>query len=708
MNFQGKAVLVYLEEDNIARAFFRIKPLLTEDGRPDGDLQTAFPDDGYLRIVPDKNEQHTFKERMRSLCGLCLMDLRNLPPEANKIRTNKNYSPTRGETNQYIIYSDAIRPLPEHGLYQVVAEGDVAAAVTPQVYIRKGALIQGPFSRENAQATGNVLHLPPDSGSIHAVTLQNDQELLFYWPKTVERPAPIEPAAQPAPAAEASSAPQRQDNLPVNAYDQIQEMNAQLSENANRLAMPAKSSFDFMPEQPARPLTGTRLYQAPQPAVFPKRAHNPLMETVEQQRYAARYEAPGAVLQKAAALRDVENPIDTLKRALQTMWQSPETQQRAVDTILSQSGIRSLLAKSITAGTRDVTLTAMQSQLQELEAERLMTLMQLDDVKKNLAAAREEALGTLTGAEQKKLDKLRADQRLLVESLEGMQKSLTALEEKQQAAEQTIAAAEALDSVRCVRPSAGASCEKDALIGRVQAALHAAGFVMEAGDAQALLTAYALSAQAVGFCAPTHADAAQALRAFAAALGAPVYDDAQQGGQRLCVLPGGTTPVFLTNAENATDTVTEGAVSLAYLSKPGDAAAAMRRYGQAPYAMLSFRPDQDALPAALPVYPGVDRAAIIHAMLTDKLPEGETLAALNAVRRALAAVGSPLPLTVASQAARFIAATQNDLPGGVAEAIDRAVCCFIVPHIRFYSLPADELKSVLAAMPRALRELKNA
>ena len=102
------------------------------------------------------------------------------------------------------------------------------------------------------------------------------------------------------------------------------------------------------------------------------------METVEQQRYAARYEAPGAVLQKAAALRDVENPIDTLKRALQTMWQSPETQQRAVDTILSQSGIRSLLAKSITAGTRDVTHPAKQRQLQEREALRRRVLRKGD------------------------------------------------------------------------------------------------------------------------------------------------------------------------------------------------------------------------------------------------------------------------------------------------------------------------------------------
>ena len=90
MNFQGKAVLVYLEEDNIARAYFRVQPLMTQDG-PLGPMTADYPDDGFLRIVPDKNEQHTFKERMRALSGLCLVDQRLFSTESDKIRTNKNY-----------------------------------------------------------------------------------------------------------------------------------------------------------------------------------------------------------------------------------------------------------------------------------------------------------------------------------------------------------------------------------------------------------------------------------------------------------------------------------------------------------------------------------------------------------------------------------------------------------------------------------------
>ena len=376
--------MVYLEEDNIARAYFRIQPLMTQDG-PVGDTKADYPDDGYLRIVPDKNEQHTFKERMRSMCGLCVMDLRFLPADANKIRTNKNYAPARGETNQYIIYSDAVRALPEDLIYQVVSEGNAAGAATPLVYIRNGANIQGPFRREDGQSAGDTVQLPPDSAEIHAVTV-NGQELLFYWPK-VEAPVPQDPA--PEEKAEKPAETEKPDPM-QNAYEQIQAMNVAPSVNANRLHdSSARTPIDFVPEQNTRPLAGTKLYQTPQKQVSPRRAHNQLMEAVENQRYAARYEAPGATLPQSAELKDVHNPADTLKHALQSMWQCQEGQQQAIDVVLAQPGMRALLSQVISRETNDLTVAAMHGQLQELEAERLMTLMQLDDVKKNLAAARE-------------------------------------------------------------------------------------------------------------------------------------------------------------------------------------------------------------------------------------------------------------------------------------------------------------------------------
>jgi len=52
---------------------------------------------------------------------------------------------------------------------------------------------------------------------------------------------------------------------------------------------------------------------------------------------------------------------------------------------------------------------------------------------------------------------------------------------------------------------------------------------------------------------------------------------------------------------------------------------------------------------------------------------------------------------------RFVAALQDEL--GVAEALDRAVCYFVVPHLQAYKISVDEIKPLLSAMPRTLKAL---
>ena len=93
MNLERELVFCFIEEDNIQRAYFRVRPLLTVSGDVQEEARKLWPDDGCLRIVPDRNEQHTFKDRMRTLGGYCTMDLRGIPADANKIRTNKNDRP---------------------------------------------------------------------------------------------------------------------------------------------------------------------------------------------------------------------------------------------------------------------------------------------------------------------------------------------------------------------------------------------------------------------------------------------------------------------------------------------------------------------------------------------------------------------------------------------------------------------------------------
>ncbi len=722
MNFQGKAVLVYLEEDNIARAYFRVQPLMTQDG-PLGSMVPEFPDDGFLRIVPDKNEQHTFKERMRTLIGLCLVDLRFFPLDANKIRTNKNYAPIRGETNQFIVYSDAVRSLPDDLLYQVVAENDVKNAVTPLVYIRNGANIQGPFRREDGQSVGEKVQLPPDSSEIHSVSV-NGQSMLIYWPKaaeaapkepekpaeipvqepaqTVPAPAPAATEPIPAPAAEPERAPQ-------SAFEQIQSINEQLSKNANRLNIPASETpADFIPEQPSKPLVGTKLYQTPQRQLPPRRAHNPLMEVVENQRYASRlegryetrYEAPGATIPQNAELKEVANPADALKRALQGMNLSAETQRQAADVILSHSGMRIMLSKALAHETNDLTLAAMHSQLQELEAERLMTLMQLDDAKKNLAAFREEAIGKLNMAEQKKQDQLHIAQQTAKNALDQLNKAIEPLEKKRQEAADQLRDMQGIleNHPHFVCSPVGGDASKAELIERVEASLKAAGFEADADDAQAMLIAYSLQEEeSFEIRSETCDDAYMGLRAFANALGVKPF--MFRSDWEAVVVPGGNSPIFIVAGDTVHPLITNVSLDELGLAEETDE-------WRIPYASIPLYPAADALPKALPQYPAVCKESILREMLVETDLSDETKAVLTSLRQEFANLGKPLPLRAVNMMRRFIAASQNDLKGGVAEAIDRACCLYVVPHILDNGLDKESVKTQLAAMPRTLKALK--
>ena len=724
MNFQGKAVLVYLEEDNIARAYFRVQPLMTLDGTLEG-MTAEYPDDGFLRIVPDKNEQHTFKERMRALSGLCLVDLRVFPTDSNKIRTNKNYSPSRGENNQFIVYSDAVRSLPDDLVYQVVSEGDVRNAMTPWVFIRNGANIQGPFRKEDMQCAQETRKLPPDSAELHSITLLG-QDLLFYWPRPAQAEAPAPEAKQPeaepaAPAVQEASAPQEKpaeapaaaepaDASQPNVLEQIQSMNDELSTHANRLkpAEPA-ASIDFAPAQPPKPLSGTKLYQTPQRQPNPRRAHNQLMEAVENQRYSSRfevsrYEAPGATIPQNTELKEVANPADAFKRALAGMGHTPESQRQAVDLMLAQSGMRPILAKALGHETNDLTIAAMHAQLQELEAERLMTLMQLDDAKKNLAAAHDQALGKLNMAEQKKLDQLHIAQQTVQNELEKLAKTLEPLEKKRKEAAEFLDAVRGSeeDGKRVLCPPVGKAATKAELIDRVEKCMKASGFVMEPGDALAMLAAFALSAKhhvwQIRSEAP--ADAEMALDAFAAALGTSVV----YAGLRddFAVVPGGSAPVFVSANEQA---VSHPLVFTTCIKKLGRPEKNMDAW-QTPHCDVPVYADPETLPSALPVYPPVRLDSVIREVLTEGTLTEKTTSALIAIRKAVAASGSPLPLETVGMMARFIAATQNDLKGGVAEAIDRAFSLYVAAHILDCGLDAEAVKAELSAMPRALKALK--
>lgn len=744
MDFFNQVVLVYLEEDNIQRAFFRVRPLLRRQG-PLTPAQIAhFPDDGYLRIVPDKDEQHTFKERMRTMCGVCTLNLRDILPEANKIRTNKNYSPMRGENNQYIVYSDAVQPVPDDQFYEVVAPENVHDAVTPLVYTRVGGHINGPVVRETGEEAENAQKLPPDSTGLFSVMLPTGVEKLFYWPSTPEQvkedlaqaalekekeaasapaaaplkeapavqkpriappkaqpesqlapqPEPVKPVPQPAP----QPAPQVKEQL--TALDRIKKMDGNLTASTNRLD--ARSAPIAPVEQPQRKLTGTPLYQSVVRRSAPVRSHNPLMEAVENQRMGSRYEAPGAQVLGTAQMRSVPNPVEQFKQALISVWQVGEAQRQTVETLMSMSGMREMVAKFLSVGDKDLTLAAMQAQLEDLEAERLMTLMQLDKIKENAQAAREDAAKTLTAQQAQTLENLKAETKHVREALEQLKSEREGLLEERDKALDALEELDTAETVLRLAPQKGTLCAINETLSQLEMSLKAAGFELSHDDACALLIVFLLSAGQFGLTCQVEADALDGARAFSHALGG-VCGLEKQGKVR--VYGGGDAPCFVLST--GTTLEEENPYTLIVIDQ--ECAIAQRDFMLNPYPYFPLR-SGDNLPMELPACAPIKTHMLRSEVLSKEgeLPK-EALTLLGALRGELAKAGCSLPLRLFAQLVHFVKISQTLMNGGIAAALDMGVMCYVLPYVRAANVDMSALREFCAGMPRTLEVLyKNA
>ena len=224
MNLPGKMAIAMLEEDNPVKSYFRVKPLFVLDSGifPVEDAQTQFPGEGFLRIVPDKNESSHFKIRMREMGAFCALDLRLYSGENEKIRPNKNYDEYgNGDGNAMIIYSDVIVETPEGVMGEIVSDPDREQPQTGLFLLKNDKTASGPWTMKDGKtekAQGYVFReYPEDAYTVFSVPLGSGErklavaakgrlfEALSAEPK-VEREVRPEPAAKPvsvpAPAAQ--------------------------------------------------------------------------------------------------------------------------------------------------------------------------------------------------------------------------------------------------------------------------------------------------------------------------------------------------------------------------------------------------------------------------------------------------------------------------------------------------------------------------
>ena len=666
MDFSGRIILSFVEEDNIQRAYFRVRPLLTEDGALTQADIDALPDEGYLRVVPDKNEQHTFKDRMREMGMLCVLDLYNLPSDAVKIRTNKNYSPQRGENNQFIVYSDAVQSIPQQLFYEVISaetgeKEKISRAATPFCYLRSGGKIYGPVSRATGLEQEGAAPLAPDSEGIYAVTLPDGAEKLFYWPRR-ERPA--------AKAEHAEK--EKNDETP--------------------------------PERPAAPqkLNGMPLYQTvARRSVTPQRAHNALVDAVGQQLRAGRVEAPGAVIAAGTAMRPVENPMDAFRHSLDKLWAMPDMQRQAAAHFLSMTGVQNILNQQLCSRGTDAVSRAMNSQIQDLEAERLALLMQIEGAQKNMAALRQEAMEQAGAAEKETLNHLRHQSEEARSDLEKIETERSRLLEERDALLAEMEKADP-DTLR-VKAEIGGYADLDTLCERVCKSLNAAGLACDKNGALHLLTLLCVNPEQIEIDAPTRADALAAAGAFAAALGVTggKLDDAL----KVRVHTGGDS---FRMAVTLYDIAPQQAYTKLIVTPP-DAEENSVEYFLSPWPVARLEAVSGWKFEEPPVCPPVKAEAVREAVMKDRIePPPAALELLDEMGKALTEAGKPLPQIVRRRMYAYISCAAPRMTGGVADALDYAAAAWIAPHVLRHNLTSEALWTLIQELPRTTALLRKA
>ena len=378
----GKLCIGILEEDNPLKSYFRLKPLIVEI---DGKYETfedagAYPEDGCIRIVPDKNESSHFKARMRRMGRYCVLDLREHAGPNDKIRPNKNYKNDEIENNAYIIYSDVVREPAEDMIFEIAEapEGEAWAGNAPgsaRIVIGDELETWKYIAPETEDEAGKIEKdgekLNRDEIQIFDIPGFREERvhIAVKLPAAVESvigvPAPKAPAeAKPAPKAEPE--PQPVESVPEETEKPW----------ISREAMP-------MPQAAPR-LSALEQKLAAQSGLNPRRNRS-LQEIIEEKWRHSRVDQLGHPIPVNATGHPVESPVERAVNAVKNAWDNESVRAELLQALAGMeefSGALDVCKKQI----GDL---ALKRELEDMEAERLKTLAAIDKLRQQKAALRE-------------------------------------------------------------------------------------------------------------------------------------------------------------------------------------------------------------------------------------------------------------------------------------------------------------------------------
>ena len=414
MVLPGRLTVAFLDEDNPLKSFFRMRPILTEDGGQfvPSNTDDRYPEEGFIRVVPDKNEIMMFKTRMRQMGRYCALDLRKHLGENDKIRPNKNYIFGGPEHSQYIVYSDVIGRVPPHLIAEVVKidqlpEADVLMADgampgTVYVMVERQGEISGPWSwalgngklrLTHAQhqpfmtmpATaldGKVLDVPLPGGE--SVRLMHDLRALGLNELTAQEFENIVDGGMFGAAGLHSAV----SHEPVDAPDQ-----------PSRDAAPWLSRNEVL--RPPRFGNLRTLPNDGQTGLNPRRGRS-LHEVVDEQWRKSRYDQElGHSMPSQAFVRPSASPAERAVFALREAWNNDDQREALLDEALKIDELRSAMCErlGVEPETRE-----LGDQIGELEARRLALEGEIAELKQQSSQAKKRLMDEMNRAHADQID----------------------------------------------------------------------------------------------------------------------------------------------------------------------------------------------------------------------------------------------------------------------------------------------------------------
>jgi len=760
MNLDRSLIFSYLEEDNIQRAYFRVRPLLSLDGDVQQEALQLWPNEGGLRIVPDRNEQHTFKVRMRKLGPFCVIDLRNQPTEAGKIRTNKNFKPERGEVNQYILYSDTVHEMPEHTFYQLV-EGKAADyealskdVITPLYFIREDDTLYGPTRKEAAvqpepaqEAAAVMFEVACPDGVTRSILCMDDEKPAIEPVPAKEEAAesapaevPAEPAAVDAPTEQSAAeeadkpaaAPEKPEELPIGQSLQIldqhqdheetlRQLDKPVSEGSNLLHQKSNESALMQPPVQKEPLSGTPLVRTPL-RVASQQPKNHTQEIVSSQWSVGKYEPPAQNLPAGTAMRAVDNPVQNACDALRNAWQSDAAHDQLLDFILSLDGLRPQLETKLCDGQSVTALQrVLRARLQDLEAERLTALCELDRARRDVDSYKQELITAISARLNKETSQLKESKDSAQEQLDAIKNEVNALtlqrdgllakvnelqsntlpEAFARIAAQAQMTAPISGTPLRMSPVSGQQVEADQLIERLMQVFADSAYPIDRNTAVAILVLLAISPR-IGISSPATAALATLVRNVAVGLGWHNGYAHQFAPEQLPMVgahPVDSTPAILaTNLPNYAPAV--GATKLTLSRNPQNLVRnAAYDVEQWPILVLPALPFIPALEAT-------DAIPVSAASLADfAAKETVTDAELTTVLKPVLDAALPLSGTARASLYRFVSICAGLMEGGLPVAADWGILLWVLPNIERGGRYYQAVKAKLDEFPLSLAKM---